>query len=110
MIHREVLRRPGARRDIAEIALGLARDRPTTSERFLQALERISLQIAARPDIGAPYPVADPALARLRCVRVPRFRNHLVFYLTFDDRIEVVRVLHGARDVDSLLDDVGDGD
>jgi toxin ParE1/3/4 len=106
---REVLRRPDARRDIAEIALGLARDRPSASERFLQGLERVSLQIATRPGIGAPYPVADTSLAGLRCVRVPRFKNHLVFYLTFDDRIEVVRVLHAARDIENILDD-GDED
>ena len=33
-----------------------------------------------------------------------------IFYLAFDDRIELVRVLHGARDIRRVLDDTGDDD
>ena len=30
-------------------------------------------------------------------------RGHLIFYLPTDDGVEIVRVLSGKRDVDSLL-------
>jgi len=29
--------------------------------------------------------------------------NYLVFYLPLDDGIEVVRVLHGSREIDALF-------
>jgi toxin ParE1/3/4 len=31
--------------------------------------------------------------------------KYLIFYLVFDDRIEVVRVSHGARNLSSFFDD-----
>jgi plasmid stabilization system protein ParE len=35
---------------------------------------------------------------------VSKFKRYPVFYRTFDDRIEVVRVLHGVRDIRKILD------
>ena len=32
-----------------------------------------------------------------------RFRNHIVFYRPVADGIEILRVLHGARDLVSIL-------
>jgi plasmid stabilization system protein ParE len=34
-----------------------------------------------------------------------RFRKYLVFYRPITEGIEVTRVLHGARDIDSILGD-----
>jgi toxin ParE1/3/4 len=36
---------------------------------------------------------------------VPGFRNHLIFYRVTGDAIEVLRVLHAARDVRKLLEE-----
>jgi toxin ParE1/3/4 len=33
------------------------------------------------------------------------FERHLVFYRERDDGIEIVRVLHGARDIPSVMDE-----
>jgi plasmid stabilization system protein ParE len=32
------------------------------------------------------------------------FENHLVFYRPFKDSIEVIRVIHGARDIEKLFE------
>jgi len=48
-----------------------------------------------------------PELEGLRCFRIRGFENHFVFYRPHESGIEVVRVLHGARDLESILD--GDG-
>jgi Arc/MetJ-type ribon-helix-helix transcriptional regulator len=29
---------------------------------------------------------------------------HLIFYLSFDDYIEIVRVLHASRDIEAILE------
>lgn len=39
----------------------------------------------------------------MRVIPVGRFRNYLIFYRRKDDEIEVLRVLHGARDIRSIL-------
>lgn len=48
-----------------------------------------------------------PRLDGLRHWPVPGFESHLIFYLTTPGRIEVVRVLHGAQDLESILGEQG---
>jgi plasmid stabilization system protein ParE len=31
------------------------------------------------------------------------FRDYLIFYRELPDRVEIVRVLHGARDIERIL-------
>lgn len=46
----------------------------------------------------------DPALRKLRRWPVKDFDNWLIFYQPTRDGIEIVRVLHGARDITSILE------
>jgi plasmid stabilization system protein ParE len=39
----------------------------------------------------------------LRAWRVERFEQHFVVYRTLQTRVEIVRVLHGASDLDRLF-------
>jgi plasmid stabilization system protein ParE len=41
----------------------------------------------------------------VRMWRISGFPNHLIFYRPHQDRIEVVRVLHTKRDIESLFTD-----
>jgi toxin ParE1/3/4 len=43
-------------------------------------------------------------LADLRVWRIEGFEKHLIFYRQTPDGIDVVRILHGARDIDSVLE------
>ena len=45
-----------------------------------------------------------PALGDIRVVAVSGFRSYLVFSRTAADSVEIVRVLHGARDILSALE------
>jgi toxin ParE1/3/4 len=45
-----------------------------------------------------------PALRRLRRWPVKGFDNWLVFYLPRRNGVEIVPLIHGARDIESLLD------
>lgn len=94
-----VIRAEGARRDILQEALYLEERSPQASERFLDAVEATIARVADRPGLGAPALYARPELAGLRCVPVDGFKRHLVFYFPREGGIEVVRVLHGARDL-----------
>lgn len=75
------------------------------AHRFRLAAEGTLAPLAKMPRVGLPYETANPRLTGLRCSRIKRFRNYLVFYIPFDDGIEVVRVLHAARDVQAVLSD-----
>ena len=57
------------------------------------------------PEIGPSYPLAPAHLDGLRYWHVPRFERWLVFYLPGPETIDVVRVLHSARDIPSVLAD-----
>jgi toxin ParE1/3/4 len=55
------------------------------------------------PGMGAHYDHDHPALAELPYFTVSRFPKYLIFYRAVSDGIQVVRVLHGARDMASIL-------
>src|SRR5215471_12411947 len=91
-----VVRRPRARRDIVEIAVYLADQSLEASNRFLDAAEE-SLQMLARlPHAGSLCRFRNP---KFRLWRVRGFENYPIFYRPLQDRIELLRIVHGARDI-----------
>ena len=55
------------------------------------------------PGMGTRYDPEHSVLAEFRFFPITRFKNDLVFYRPLADGIEVVRVLHGAQDIHSIL-------
>jgi toxin ParE1/3/4 len=53
--------------------------------------------------MGTPCGFARPSLRRLRRWRVGGFDSWLIFYLPKCEGVEVVHVMHGARDIERLL-------
>ncbi|TAF91716.1 MAG: type II toxin-antitoxin system RelE/ParE family toxin [Oscillatoriales cyanobacterium] len=52
------------------------------------------------------YNSATPVSSRMgeiRQWRIKDFQDYLIFYRIQDDRVEVLRVLHGARDLEDIL-------
>lgn len=106
MPEKRILRTPAARIDVVEIAVYLGTEASVEiADRFLDALESAYEQLAEAPEVGSPYRTTNPALTHLRKWRVPTFPNHLIFYHPTKGGVEVVRVLHGARDLEPLLDE-----
>jgi toxin ParE1/3/4 len=50
--------------------------------------------------MGRRYGFTDPEFESVRVWHVRGFRNYLIFYRPIDNGVEVVRVLHGARDIE----------
>jgi toxin ParE1/3/4 len=99
-----VVTHPAAVRDIIEIADYLAQSTSVaTAHRFAASMEATVTRLARMPGTGSPWHSEHPRLAGVRFAPVTRFRNHLVFYRPVEDGIEVLRVLHGARNIESLL-------
>lgn len=102
---RAIIRLRPAERDLVDIFVYLGRKSPRAADRFLAAVERTFAQLASRPGVGAPHETDDPDFDAVRVSPVTRFRSYLIFYRATADRLEVLRVLHAARDVDRALAD-----
>jgi toxin ParE1/3/4 len=101
---RKVTIRPRAAGEIEDIAYYLdVKAGPEVAARFRTAVTSAIKKIRTMPGIGSPRYTTNPTLAGLRMVILPGFGNYLLFYLTPEGGVDIVRVLHGARDIDSLL-------
>jgi toxin ParE1/3/4 len=106
---RDISFRPQAIEDIEQHALYLEENAPPDiALRFRTAIMAGVDQISRMPSGGSPREVRNPMLAGLRMWIVPEFRNYLVFYLTPVGTVEIVRVFHGARDIETILEDSAD--
>lgn len=103
MSRKALVPRSIARRDMREATIYYARiGGEVVAAGFVRALQSALLAVAEQPGGGSPrigLMVNRPGIRSRRLVRYP----YLVFYLELDDRIEVLRVLHGRLDVASLL-------
>src|SRR5207253_2286674 len=93
-----------ARRDLREHFVYIGRDSLPAARRFLQAADKAMEKLARMPQMGSPWDSTNPALAGLRVWGIRKFENYLIFYRAVPEGIEVLRVLHGARDLDTLLE------
>jgi toxin ParE1/3/4 len=99
-----VTQRKQARQDILDLVAYIAADNPTAAAALYDAYERILATTLERtPDIGRPYRATQARLQGVRVVPIGRFRNYLIFYRRRNDQVDVLRVLHGARDIRSIL-------
>ncbi len=102
MRHRIIIR-PRADRDLEDHAAFIARDNLEAGRRFYDVAAQAFEQLAMMPEMGSPRTFRNPALAGLRLWRIPSFERYLIFYRPIQDGIEVIRVLHSARDIDAIL-------
>ena len=73
------------------------------AERYFAAVDQTCRRLLKHPHTGVAYETGIARLAGMRRVRVKGFENYLLFYLHHEIGIDVIRVLHGARDIDSLF-------
>lgn len=86
----------------------MSRILPATDPRrgtvFFAAVEDAFATLAANPELGTPKAMDYPALSGLRFWTIRGFRNYAIFYRFLGAEIEVLRVLHAARDWEVILD------
>lgn len=103
--------RPDAERDVDQAADYYAREANVdVALRFVAAVEETYLRLCQHPFSGTPVQTSSPRLADLRLAAVPGFDSYLVFHLASPDCIDVVRVLHAARDLPHILQEALDDD
>lgn len=86
--------------DIVELAAAIGEQSIPAADRFLDATTEL---LSSSPGIGGLYGSTNERFVGLRVFPVRGFRNHLIFYREREHGIEIIRVLHGASDVDAAL-------
>jgi toxin ParE1/3/4 len=100
-----ILKRRAAKTDLIEQADFIAQDNLEAALRFLEAAEKTFAQLTRLPLIGRSRKVKSRVFANVRQFPISGFEKHLVFYRPIKGGIEVLRVLHSARDLNRILDD-----
>ena len=100
---RKVTRTSAAINDLISHATYLGEKSPGLDERFLDAVEQGFALLAQMPELGGAYEVLDPRLQGIRVWSVKEFESYLVFYFARAAEVQIVRVLHGARDITAIL-------
>lgn len=73
------------------------------TERWSRAVTSAVLRILKNPYSGAPCRFSSTELRGIRRVPISGFPKHLVFYSVEANDVLILRVLHGARDLESLF-------
>ena len=94
-----ILKRPRALLDFAEIWSYIAEHSVSNADAFAERIDRTLTLLARQPNVG-----------RARSELYPDLRSfvigkYVLFYLPLSKGIEVIRLLHGARDIDSIFED-----
>ena len=88
-----IVRSPRSREDVIEIGSFIARDNVDAALRLADGIDKTLRLLSEFPTLGQRR---EDLLAGLRSLPVG---NYLVFYRPLEDGIEVVRILHGSRDL-----------
>jgi toxin ParE1/3/4 len=98
---------PAAREDLRSCWTCFAEDcgSPELAESFAAHSRLTFAKLTREPGLGRPYRNRDTALSGIRPWRVAGFPKVLVFYRERDAVVEIIRVIHGARDLENALAD-----
>jgi len=89
--------------DIEEIGFYFAQNAPEVEERFLKAFYETVRLLASSPNLGERCQFRSPRTKGMRMWLVSGFSNYLIFYRLQENTLQIVRVIHGARDYASIF-------
>lgn len=92
---RRIIKSRQSAEDYLEIWLYIARDSPDAADRLVEQFDRHLDLLARTPLMGRSE---EEFSTSLRSFPVG---NYLIFYTPIEDGIELVRVLHGARNINA---------
>ncbi|HEX8224978.1 MAG TPA: type II toxin-antitoxin system RelE/ParE family toxin [Allosphingosinicella sp.] len=92
-------RLPQAIRDVEEIWQFIAAEDVAAAERWIRRIADSTNRLTEFPNSGAPRPELAPGA---RSIVIGRY---LVLYRVGADSVDIVRVVHGARELSRLLGD-----
>jgi toxin ParE1/3/4 len=89
---------PRASADLIEIWSYIADDSVANADAFIDRLYQSIQALARQPGLGRHREELAPGLHSIP------FGRYIIFYRAVTGAIEIVRVLHGARDIESIFE------
>lgn len=100
-----VTQRPRARLDLLEQFVYFGEEAGVEmAQRYFAAVDETCAFLVKQPKAGVAYDSGVADFDGMRRFPVRGFENYLLFYLPRRGGIDVVRVLHGARDIHNLFE------
>lgn len=88
--------RPIAQQDLADTYAFIAETSVQQAERWLERVETQCQELAEMPEMGRARPELPGS------VRSLSIQRYVIFYRPMADGVEILRVLHGSRDLGSI--------
>jgi toxin ParE1/3/4 len=88
-----ILRTPQSELDVLEITIYIARDSIAAADRLVDLFDAKLRALSLNPGLGPKRPELGDGVQSLPV------GNYILFYRRIDDGIELLRILHGARDL-----------
>jgi toxin ParE1/3/4 len=90
-----IVRRPRARQDLIGIWRYIAGDSgEARADKYLRRLNDVITYLAQQPLMGRARPEIEEGIRSFVA------ESHVIFYIALTDGVELVRVLHGSRDIE----------
>lgn len=89
---------PRASNDLLEIWSYIADDSETNADGFIDKIYETMESLARQPGLGRHREELAPAIQSFPVGR------YIIFYRVVTSAIEIVRVLHGARDIENIFE------
>ena len=78
-------------------------DRPEVAVRFRESVRRTIEELRRHPLVGSRCGLSNPQFEELRSWPVTGFEATRIYYLVDHDILRIIRILHGKRDVQGIL-------
>ena len=95
---------PVAVDDLEEIVSYIRQDNAMAAEAVRHDILDTAESLAHQPDLGVRPRFSAPRFAGIRFLPSQQDPNYLLFYREQTDEVEILRVLHGARNLPALFD------
>jgi len=86
-----------AQADLIDIWSWIAEESPAAGDRVLDRMQEVAHKLAELPKMGRAREELHPGL------RSFVVGSYVLFYMVSSESLEVIRILHGRRDIDELF-------
>jgi toxin ParE1/3/4 len=93
---------PDAVQDIDDIFDYIAIDNPDAARRVYKSMHESFDRLLETPMIGRIR--QSNHVPGLRTWRIEKFPTYIILYRTTEIDVQILRILHGARDIDAMFD------
>lgn len=95
---------PMAQEDLKEIVAHIATDNPVAASNVRNDILDTAESLGHHPGLGIRPRFSAPRFVGIRFLPASQYHPYLLFYRELPDEVEILRVLHGARNLPALFD------